>query len=100
MTKSGVINYKEGRLEVFHGGQWGTVCDDGHEERSHLGNVVCRMLGYSYGITKGKAFYGAGKGPILLDDVSCGGSARSLADCSFRERGNCVHIEDVGVQCH
>ena len=34
----------EGRIEVYHAGRWGTVCDDyfGTEE----GNMVCQMLGY------------------------------------------------------
>ena len=34
----------EGRVEIFHEGQWGTVCDDRWELRGGL--VVCRSLGY------------------------------------------------------
>jgi hypothetical protein len=34
----------EGRVEIFHDGQWGTVCDDHWE--MHVGRVVCRSLGY------------------------------------------------------
>ena len=35
-------NQYEGRLEIFHNGNWGTVCDDGFNETS--ATVVCRML--------------------------------------------------------
>ncbi|PIN90355.1 hypothetical protein AB205_0097460 [Aquarana catesbeiana] len=34
----------EGRLEVFHTAQWGTVCDDGWNDMNT--HVVCRQLGF------------------------------------------------------
>ena len=50
-------------------------------------------------VVQGSAFYGQGTGPIYLDDVQCIGNESSLLNCTYTSQHNCVHGEDVGVQC-
>ncbi|XP_028650989.2 neurotrypsin isoform X1 [Erpetoichthys calabaricus] len=90
----------QGRLEVFYDGNWGSVCDDGWSDLNSM--VVCQQLGFrGKASTSPEGIYGIGSGLILLDDVRCSGSERSLLDCSHSVLGqhDCSHSEDVGVQC-
>uniref|UniRef100_A0A673AQN5 Neurotrypsin n=1 Tax=Sphaeramia orbicularis TaxID=375764 RepID=A0A673AQN5_9TELE len=90
----------EGRVEVFYGGRWGSVCDDQWDDRD--AEVVCRQLGFS-GVAKAWswAHFGQGSGPILLDAVKCTGNEFFLDQCSHGdwEQHNCDHMEDAGVSC-
>ena len=91
---------RAGRLQVLHNGSWGTVCNDFFTNAA--AGVVCHMLGYGRGGGRYIGyFYGAGGGPIWLDNVRCGGTERNIADC--RHNGwashNCDHSKDVSVSC-
>ncbi|KAI8506522.1 Leucine-rich repeat-containing protein 15 [Branchiostoma belcheri] len=90
----------EGRVEVFHGGQWGTICDYYWDIRD--ANVVCRHLGYSDAVRPThNALFGQGSGRIWLEDVNCTGIETSLSQCRHPGWGvhNCEHSDDAGVVC-
>nr|XP_033815892.1 soluble scavenger receptor cysteine-rich domain-containing protein SSC5D isoform X2 [Geotrypetes seraphini] len=89
-----------GRVEVYHNGIWGSVCDDGWGLKS--AKVVCRQLGCGAPVsTAGGAFFGEGTGPVWLDNVRCTGAEMSLLDCETEPWGkhDCTHREDAGVVC-
>uniref|UniRef100_A0A670Y884 Neurotrypsin n=1 Tax=Pseudonaja textilis TaxID=8673 RepID=A0A670Y884_PSETE len=91
----------EGRVEIYHGGHWGTICDDQWDDKD--AEVVCRHLdlsGFSRAVSW--AHFGKGSGPILLDEVECSGNELSLDQCKKSDWGkhNCDHIEDAGVICN
>lgn len=89
-----------GRVEVFHDGKWGTVCDDYFNMRS--ANVVCRQLNCGHALSVlGLSYYGPSGKVIHLDDVQCRGSESHLWDCRHAGWGkhNCGLNEDVGVIC-
>uniref|UniRef100_A0A3Q3KT16 Lysyl oxidase homolog n=1 Tax=Mastacembelus armatus TaxID=205130 RepID=A0A3Q3KT16_9TELE len=92
--------HNEGRIELFHKGEWGTICDDDFSISN--ANVLCRQLGFvsATGWTH-SAKYGKGQGKIWLDNVLCNGGEKSIEFCKSRGWGNsdCTHDEDAGVVC-
>ncbi|XP_068433617.1 scavenger receptor cysteine-rich type 1 protein M130-like [Clinocottus analis] len=89
-----------GRLEIYHDGQWGTICDDrwGMQE----GTVVCKEMNCGSALSvKYNAHFGRGHGQVWLDDVECTGHEKSLGDCPHRGFGehDCDHNEDASVIC-
>ena len=56
---------------------------------------------FAGGLAYSNARFGAGTGPIFLDDVACTSSASQLLECSSLPilSHNCLHTADAGVGC-
>ncbi|XP_043538442.1 deleted in malignant brain tumors 1 protein-like [Chiloscyllium plagiosum] len=91
----------EGRVEVFYNEAWGTVCSESLD--FHDGEVICKQLqcGALQSIDYYTQLFGAGTGPIWLDDVECLSHEPTLWQCKRNPWGqhNCEHREDAGVVC-
>ncbi|XP_072046233.1 scavenger receptor cysteine-rich domain-containing group B protein-like [Amphiura filiformis] len=97
-------NVYEGRIEILHDGEWGTVCDN--YWNANDGEVACRQLGYgAKRATWKNARFGQGTGPIWFDRLRCYGTEESLDQCRRRGgvtnwgRHNCDHSDDASVRC-
>ena len=103
-----------GRLEVQHGGVWGTVCDDNFHYSDAA--VACRQLGLGRVL---KVWTRDGTDadddpqpasalglssrawPVWLENLQCGGEEASLVECGFSgwASSDCDHSEDVHLLC-
>uniref|UniRef100_A0A8D2H306 SRCR domain-containing protein n=1 Tax=Urocitellus parryii TaxID=9999 RepID=A0A8D2H306_UROPR len=90
----------EGRVEIYHNGTWGTVCDDLWSLPA--AQVVCQQLGCGAALAAPRSsLFGDGAGPIFLDDVRCTGNETNLGQCHHLGLSvhNCGHHEDAGAVC-
>ena len=99
-------SHNEGRLEIFHDNEWGTVCDDFFGRID--AKVACKQMNYTgaeayltdVAVAPGRRFW--------LDDVNCVGNEAKLTECFYNSGvrtnppwgiANCIPAEQVGVRC-
>ncbi|XP_067648737.1 uncharacterized protein [Haliotis asinina] len=90
-------NVNEGRVEIYHKGQWGTLCNTslGHTDAS----AICRHLGYLGGIAAGRGQFGSGSGINWDFNVTCLRTFQCPAISLDNEAKSCSHHGDFAVIC-
>ncbi|XP_054371058.1 antigen WC1.1-like [Molothrus ater] len=87
-----------GRVEVYSGGSWSWVCQEGWGLQAAA--VVCRELGCGTALqAPGWARLGAGAGPLWPYSPACSGSEESLWECGRTERRECGRGGGAGAVC-
>ena len=95
---AGVYGGAFGRLQVYHDGQWGLVCEGKFGREA--AQVACRQLGFAGG-EEGYGGTGSGGLPFWLKDVKCDGTESRLVDCLHRglQEHYCESFDIAGVEC-
>ena len=89
-----------GRVEILDHGSWGTICQGGWDLDD--ARVVCRQLGCGEALDAPvSSYFGAGSGPIWLDNVKCTGKESHVWRCPSEGWGKhyCDHSKEAGVIC-
>ncbi|XP_016161194.1 PREDICTED: deleted in malignant brain tumors 1 protein-like, partial [Ficedula albicollis] len=87
-----------GRVEVYSGGSWSSVCQEGWELQDAA--VVCRELGCGTALEAPSwARFGAGTGPLWPYMAECSGSEESLWECGRSEQRECGRGLGAGAVC-
>lgn len=87
---------REGRVEIYYKGRWGTICDDlGHGEAAY----ICRSLGYVGGVAAGNGHFGAGKDLFWKINVTCLQTRWCDVVEPEIEQNKCDHKKDFAVIC-
>lgn len=83
-----------GGLQVYHDGDWFTICDDGFDSGSAAATVACRQMGCGAGVFESNWDTDEDL-EIGLDDIYCSGSESRIIDCAHDdwEDHNCGHSE-------
>ena len=101
-----------GKVEIQYQGQWGTVCNSYLTGSTWIvswdkndAHVICRMLGYKAADAAILHIEGETSRRMLIYNVGCSGSEKSIAECSHNGWWNvpsvhwCNDNDNAGVVC-
>merc|ERR1711915_990931 len=90
--------YPKGRIEIFDGKVWGTLCGHYWWDNEHGATNICKQLGYKGGK---KYTAGGGVGLIATGNRLCKGGEATVYDCPLKREAlkGCDHKIDQGVHC-
>jgi rhodanese-related sulfurtransferase len=96
-----------GRLEIYRGGAWVTVCASGFTHGS--AQMACKQMGFTGAadLHGSQACHASshedycGAYPPALSELACDGSERDLLSCAFEEGSDvfCAPAENVVLRC-
>ena len=88
----------EGKVQVFIGGQWVRVCDDGWNDNE--ASVVCRQLGFS-STGRAQQIESSGSNGMMISNFKCSGKEARLLQCNHNriKISDCDNHEDAMVMC-
>ncbi|WAR23702.1 MLP-like protein [Mya arenaria] len=95
----------DGRVEIFVGDTWGTICSDGFDMLD--ADFLCQTLQrkyISFPSRSAQNFYRnftnpRTSGPIFVDELDCSETETSINDCSFETMHDCTHLQDIYLNC-
>ena len=103
---TGGLSSNQGYLELYHNGQWGTICPDDWEETAS--SVVCRELGFlGHNITlrvidSYSGIFGQVQSHLVFASVRCRGDEARISDCELTPGSGsvyCITYSAVGIIC-
>ncbi|XP_060078825.1 uncharacterized protein LOC132558294 [Ylistrum balloti] len=90
----------EGRVEISRFGVWGSLCDEGWDDRD--ATVVCRMMGFNFGGYRNRpGLYGITDTPAWMTNIRCHGDEPDIFHCGHRGWGPhvCPNDNHATVTC-
>ncbi|XP_077977747.1 uncharacterized protein LOC144433313 [Glandiceps talaboti] len=98
----GGFSYFDGRVEVFHHGEWGIVCDQDFDIND--ADVVCKENDFPLGLDffQPAGVYGAPNLPIWMSGSKCIGNELTIWECPAQPpvgRSGCTAYDEVNLYC-